>query len=416
MRRVKKNSKQKIIKHPVFFPIQKIANRPLSGPSESHSANMKKQRVLVVGQTPPPYHGQAMMTQRLLDADFEKIELYHVRMAFSKSEASIGTFQLAKLFHMVAIVGRVIRCWFRHRVETLYYMPAGPNLTPVLRDIFILTLTRPLFKHTIFHFRASGLSEFVETRSGIIKRLARWAYRSPDVAIHLSARNPDDGGYFGAHHTEVVPNGLEDAAQPYLPFERTTTSPVRILFVGLLCESKGVMTLLAAVALLHQEGLPIHVSLVGGFTSPEFQKTVESYCRTHHLLDIVDFAGVQQGEGKWQYFQEADIFCFPSHYESESFGNVAVEAMMFSLPVVATHWRGIPDIVEDGQTGHLVPIKDPTSTAAALRQLIQQPDQRHHMGEAGRAKFVAQYQLSSFIETMENVLTIPNPQSAVQHR
>ena len=393
-----------------LLPVKTIPHRPAGHPypgsPESHPVYMKKQRVLVVGQTPPPYHGQAMMTQRLLDADYQKIKLYHVRMAFSKSVASVGTFQLAKLFHMVAIVARVIGCRLRYRVKTLYYMPAGPNLTPVLRDIFILTLTRPLFNHTIFHFRAAGLSEFVETQPTIIKWLARRTYRSPDVAIHLSARNPDDGGYFKARRTVVVSNGLEDAAQPYLPIHRTTTSPVHILFVGLLRESKGVMTLLAAAAILQQEGVPIRVSLVGGFTSPEFQKAVETYCHTHHLQDIVDFAGVQQGEDKWRYFREADIFCFPSHYESESFGNVAVEAMMFSLPVVATHWRGIPDIVADGQTGCLVPIKDPKATAAALRQLILHPDERHRLGEAGRAKFVAQYQLPTFIATMEDVLTM----------
>ena len=347
-----------------------------------------------------------MMTQRLLDADYRKLAVYHVRMAFSKSVASVGTFQLVKLFHMVGIVIRVVFSRFRHGVDTLYYMPAGPNLTPVLRDIFILTLTRPLFKRTVFHFRAAGLSEFVEARGGLIRRLARRTYRSPDVAIHLSARNPDDGGYFGARRIRVVPNGLEDAAQPYLPIQRPTTSPVHILFVGLLCESKGVLTLLGATRLLCQEDIPIQVTLVGGFTSPEFQRTVEDYCRTHHLQDVVAFAGVRQGEEKWQYFRDADIFCFPSHYESESFGNVAVEAMMFSLPVVATRWRGIPDIVDDGTTGWLVPIRDSESTAAALRQLIRQPDQRHRMGEAGRAKYEAQYQLATFVATMEDVLAL----------
>ena len=374
---------------------------------------MKKQRVLVVGQTPPPYHGQAMMTQRLLDANYERIALYHVRMAFSKSVASVGTFQLAKLWHMVAVVGRIVFCRFRYRVGTLYYMPAGPNLTPLLRDIFILTLARPLFRRTIFHFRAAGLSEFVEARGGLIRWLARRVYHAPDVAIHLSGRNPDDGGYFSAHRTQVVPNGLEDAARPYLPIERPATSPVRILFVGLLCESKGVLTLLAAVSLLHQEGVAVQVTLVGGFTSPDFEKEVIAYCRAHHLQDSVELAGVRQGDEKWQYFRQADIFCFPSHYESESFGNVAVEAMMFSLPVVATRWRGIPDIVDDGKTGWLVPIQDPESTAAALRQLIQHPEQRRRMGKAGRTKYETHYQLPTFVATMGDVLAIEPRLSSV---
>lgn len=360
----------------------------------------------MVGQTPPPYHGQAMMTQRLLDASFEKLTQYHVRMAFSKSVSSVGTFELGKLFHMVAIVIKIIFQRFRHGIDTLYYMPAGPNMTPVLRDIFILTFTRPLFKRTVFHFRAAGLSEFIATRRGLIKRLAYWVYHSPDVAIHLSARNPDDGGYFEARQTVVVPNGLEDAARPYLPVQRSARTPVRILFVGVLCESKGVLTLLQAVSILHQAQAPVRVDVMGEFISSAFQEEVLTYCQAHGLQDIVTFPGVKQGDEKWQYFREADIFCFPSHYESESFGNVAVEAMMFSLPVVATQWRGIPDIVEDGKTGWLVPIKDPEVTANALQHLIREPDQRHALGAAGRAKYEAQYQLSTFVATMEDVLVM----------
>lgn len=367
---------------------------------------MKKQRVLVVGQTPPPYHGQAMMTQRLLDADFEKVELYHVRMAFSKSVASVGTFQFAKLLHMIAIVANMISRRLRHRTDTLYYMPAGPNLTPVLRDVFILTLTRPWFRTTVFHFRAAGLSDFVRARQGLLRRLARYAYRTPDVAIHLSARNPDDGGYFGARRTIVIHNGLEDAAQPYLPLHHPLTTPVRILFVGLLRESKGVLTLLQAVARLHDRQVPVRVDLVGGFASSEFEAQARAYCRTHGIQEVVCFPGVKQGADKWQYFREADIFCFPSHYESESFGNVVVEAMMFALPVVATHWRGIPDIVSDGQTGQLVPIRDPIATADALHYLVEHPEQRLRMGKAGRQRYLNQYQLNAFVERMGKALAL----------
>ena len=372
--------------------------------AESMRDKTKKQRILVVGQTPPPYHGQAMMTQRLLEMRSDRLELYHVRMAFSQSVAAVGTFQWTKLFHLVAVVGRIIYGRLRYRVPTLYYMPAGPNLTPLLRDIFILTLTRPWFRQTIFHFRAAGVSDFIRTRRGLLQRLARFAYRRPDLAIHLSARNPDDGGYFGADRRVVVPNGLEDAAQPYLPIRRPATTPVRILFVGVLCASKGVGVLLEAVAQLHRAGLLLRVDVVGEFRTDQYRDQILSYCRAQRLEDVVKFPGVKQGDEKWRYFREADIFCFPSYYESESFGNVAVEAIMFGLPVVATHWRGIPDIVDDGQTGRLVPIQDPAATAAALRQLVEQPEQRQRMGAAGRARYEAEYQLSSFVRRMENVL------------
>ena len=86
---------------------------------------------------------------------------------------------------------------------------------------------------------------------------------------------------------------------------------------------------------------------------------------------------------------------------------------MFSLPVVATRWRGIPDIVDDGKTGWLVPIQDPESTAAALRQLIQHPEQRRRMGKAGRTKYETHYQLPTFVATMGDVLAIEPRLSSV---
>jgi mRNA-degrading endonuclease RelE of RelBE toxin-antitoxin system len=57
-------------------------------------------KVLVVGQTPPPFHGQAIMIERLLVARFSRLELCHVRMAFSSSIADVGRVRPGKLLHL----------------------------------------------------------------------------------------------------------------------------------------------------------------------------------------------------------------------------------------------------------------------------------------------------------------------------
>jgi glycosyltransferase involved in cell wall biosynthesis len=81
-----------------------------------------------------------------------------------------------------------------------------------------------------------------------------------------------------------------------------------------------------------------------------------------------------------------------------------VEAMMFALPVVATRWRGIPDIVDESTTGQLVPPRDPKATADQLRTLIRDRDLRQRMGRAGRARYLEQYRLERFLENMHDVL------------
>ncbi len=137
---------------------------------------MKK--ILVVGITPPPYGGQAMMTKRLINAKLTGLKLYHVRMAFSQSMSSVGNFEFKKVFHMVNVVARATYFRFRYNIPTLYYMPGGSNFTPVARDIIILFFLRLLFTKTIFHFRAAGVSEIVDRQPPWLRRLAAYVYRT----------------------------------------------------------------------------------------------------------------------------------------------------------------------------------------------------------------------------------------------
>ena len=71
------------------------------------------------------------------------------------------------------------------------------------------------------------------------------------------------------------------------------------------------------------------------------------------------FLGTRTGTRQGRCFLDSDVFCYPTHFESETFGLVLLEAMQFELPIVATRWRGVPSSVEDGENGFLVPVRDP---------------------------------------------------------
>jgi glycosyltransferase involved in cell wall biosynthesis len=363
-----------------------------------------KKKILVIGQTPPPYYGQAMMTDRLVQANFDSIQIYHVRMAFSKSLSSVGNFELGKVFHLCKVVIQALLKRYESKPTILYYMPGGTTITPVVRDILILMVLRLFFKKTVFHFRAAGIAETMEGQPYLLKKLAKWAYRSPDLAIHLSERNPNDGAFVKAKNIAIIPNGLEDAAAPFLPIYRPLKKTVNILYVGLIQESKGVMVLLEAARLLKEQNFPVQVTIVGEFGAAPFKEKLISFCAAHSLESVVHLAGPKKGNDKWRYFLEADIFCFPSFFESESFGNVVVEAMMFELPVVASDWRGIPDIVRDNQTGFLSEIRNHRQIAAQLASLIQNPELRLQMGKAGRKVYEETYQIDTFLKLMETKL------------
>ena len=83
---------------------------------------------------------------------------------------------------------------------------------------------------------------------------------------------------------------------------------------------------------------------------------------------------------------------------------VAVEAMMFELPVVSTCWRGIPDIVEDGVTGFLTPIKDSAAVADRLALLLRDEQMRMSMGLKGRRRYLESFTIEKFVNQTESVV------------
>ncbi len=101
-----------------------------------------------------------------------------------------------------------------------------------------------------------------------------------------------------------------------------------------------------------------------------------------------EFAGWLDHDSIPGFLESLDIYVQPSLFEG--FGVAAVEAAAAGLPVIASRVNGLPGVVIDGVTGVLVPPGDAAALAAAIEDLVRDPEKRRRMGEAGRA-FVAQH-------------------------
>jgi glycosyltransferase involved in cell wall biosynthesis len=143
---------------------------------------------------------------------------------------------------------------------------------------------------------------------------------------------------------------------------------------------------------------------MGAFVSADAERRAKGFCERHGLGDVVSFAGTCVGAAKWEYYGAADIFCLPSYHESEALPVVVLEAMMFELPVVATRWRGIPDLVSDGITGMLVPVRDPNALAKALDVLLADRLLRRSMGARARTIFLERFTLERHLRDTEEFL------------
>jgi glycosyltransferase involved in cell wall biosynthesis len=372
----------------------------------SHSNPVTK--VLIVGQVPPPYFGQAIAIERLVNCKLADVQMIHVRMDFSSSMNEMGRFRVSKVLHMLSVVARIIYHRFADRARILYYPPAGSYRVPMYRDILILVCTRWLFAKTVFHFHAGGVSELYDQLPSWQRWFYRRAYFQADAAIRISALNPEDGRRLAAKRDYVIPYGIEDP----LPGKSLAASnpaaarggPLRMLYVGIVSEAKGIMVLIEACAKLASRGVSFEVEIMGQWESPDFATHAQRRIEELTLGPQIRFLGVLTGEKKFEAFGRANVFCFPTHLQCETFGLVLLEAMACGLPTVATRWRGIPSIVDEGQTGFLFEPRDFNAMANRLATLAGDPSLRERMGRAGRAKFEREFTFAQHASRMRSAL------------
>lgn len=102
-----------------------------------------------------------------------------------------------------------------------------------------------------------------------------------------------------------------------------------------------------------------------------------------------------------QFYPMMDLLVIPS--AREGFGLVAVEAMLFGLPVIASEVGGLKDVVVDGETGFLVPPRSPESIAEKIQILIDQSELRKQMGEKGRQRALQHFTAERYCRDIENL-------------
>jgi glycosyltransferase involved in cell wall biosynthesis len=205
----------------------------------------------------------------------------------------------------------------------------------------------------------------------LVERLGVRAHRrmialSGDLAAKLRAANP------GAE-VEVIPEGVDRQA-----FDTVAERRHAAVYLGRLdVHQKGLDWLLDAFA---KAAPSTAATLVIAGDGPDGEALVEG-CRRLGIRQRVQFAGRVEGAAKFALLASARVVCMPSRYEA--FGIVAVEALACATPVLAFDIDCLRQVVP-ADAGRLVPVGDVTAYAAALVELLDQPEACLAMGERGR--------------------------------
>lgn len=364
----------------------------------------EKKRILVIGQTPPPFGGQALMIQTLLDGEYKNAKLYHIRMGFSKDFNDMGSFKFYKFWSLfkTIVLAWVYRFWYNTNI--LYYGPSGPNKLAMYRDMLLLVPIRFLFKKTILHTHAGGSSALYKKLNPISKFFYRLAFFKPDILITITEFSHGDDVILKPKKNFIVPNGIKDEYANYnkesINIEKTKFN---LLYVGAMYKERGIVELIEAANILKQKKIEFRLKLIGIFILLEFETEITNLIKKYQLENYVFLPGTKINDEKWKIFNETDIFCFPTYVPSETFGLVLVESMQFKIPIVASRWNGIPFVVDDGENGLLIDIKDANELANKIEFLISNENFRKKLGENGRKKYLEKYSIDTFINNMDNI-------------
>ena len=359
--------------------------------------------VVVVGQTPPPFGGQAMVIKLLMEGSYRDVRLSLVRMGFSREMPEIGRLSIRKLLMLPALIARIAHARLKTGAQVLFYPPSSLERIGLYRDIVVLLATRWMFRRTVYHFLSGGISEHYPKLSAPVRLLVRAAMFEPDVAVRTSEHAPPDPAAVRAEREVLLHNPVQDIPESVMRNPPPKDDPPMVLYAAVLRESKGVLDLLEACARARDKGARLKVMVLGHSASEEMDRRIARLIAERQLADIVHLAGVITGDALHEMYARASVFCFPSYFETEALPLVVVQALQHSLPVVATRWRGIPSLVVDGDNGYLVEPRNVENLACRLAELLDDPALRARMGASGHRRHVERFTLSAFHAGMQRV-------------
>lgn len=256
----------------------------------------------------------------------------------------------------------------------------------------------PVIIHTpnAFAFSRPGCTKIMD---GVYKTLERLAGHFCDALIAVSVSEAELAReVISAGKVVCIPNGIDvgefdipvDALAKKKELGLPQTAPL-VLTVGRLASQKAPFDFLEAASQVLRRSPEVRFAFLGdGPLIEKMKKTV----RQRHLER--QFLIFDWREDAWEIVACCDLFVLCSLWEGMPYS--ILEAMVFSKPVVATEARGNRDLVVEGQTGLLVPLREPGQLAGAILRLLNDPQRARAMGHFGRRRVETQFRLETTVQ------------------
>ncbi len=362
-------------------------NDPQSRPERARKrANKHPLRVIVL----TPGVGGLGGISRMMDNVSEELAGRQETGVAVRFVSTRGDVPLLKPLVFLQAVLRVASICMAGRCDVLHINLASSGSTA--RKLVFGTIADACRTPYVIHLHGAEYREFWTARGDLAAKIIdRFFRRAAGILVlgrvweeFVAKRVPE-----AARRINILPNATR---APDLPRSPKSGQPIVISFLGRLGPRKGTPQLVDALAALPVGGW--RAVLAGDGEIAETRALV----RNLDLTDRVDVPGWVGPEQVDQILQETDIFVLPSL--AENLPMSIIEAFAHGIAVISTPVGSVPDMIEDGSTGLIVPVGDSVALADALQRLIADPELRQTLGANARDAHAAHYRLSSYTDRL----------------
>lgn len=345
-------------------------------------------KILFCMHMPPPVHGAAMMGQYIHDSSLINgtFDCEYINIATAGSIDDIGHGGIKKIARFVSKLRTIKRTIKTFHPDIVYVTPAA-NVPAFYKDYVIVQLLKRWCHQVVLHYHNKGIAKI--STKWYNNLLCKRFFSNVRVILLSDLLYSDIAAFVPHDRAMICPNGIPDIDRLT---HRILHEHPQVLFLSNLIRSKGVMTLLDALALLKQYDIHCVIAGAPGDISKE-QLQVEIQRRG--IQHMVNYVGRADSEQKLVLFEQSDMFVHPT--EDDCFPLVLLEAMRSGLPCVTTSEGAISDIVINGDTGWVVEKRNANALAEKMEWLLNHPQEGMQMGLAGRTRY-EQYSTSAIFE------------------
>ncbi len=310
-----------------------------------------------------------------------------------------GAAQLAPFLGALVAVGTAA---LRGRAALLHvHVATGGSV--VRKSVFVLA-GRLLRIPVVLHVHGADFERFVADCGPIRRWSIAATFRAADAVVALGTRarvHLMEALGLPARRIALVPNGVQRAE--VRPCRSDIETSCRLVFVGALTGRKGLDTLIEALATRRLAPIALTLDVVGNGDDTAWRALAARF----GVADRIRFHGWCDNGATRRLLGASDVLVLPSR--AEALPVVILEAMAEGVPVIASRVGDIPDAVEHGETGLLVPASDPLSLADAIHALATDGERRQRLGTASRLRAARRFdidraaeQLATLFETIRD--------------